>query len=187
MSTISERIKLIRKKNHLNQTQFGEKIGINRDSVSNIELDRNKNGIPDNIIKLIAMTFNVNENWLRTGEGETFKQNNNSLLQQVALEYNLDEFQKNLIQEYLNLTNQQKNAVKSFLDKVYKDMFQDSTNDFISTEKSNSQNEDELPTEYTNMSADELKKQADMIETLLERKQASLASEKQKENSLKNA
>ena len=70
MKTTAQRIREVRKFLKFNQTEFGEKLGLNRDVISNIELDRNKNGVPDNIIKLISMTFNINEDWLRTGEGE---------------------------------------------------------------------------------------------------------------------
>jgi len=117
MSTIAERIRLVRLDNNLSQTQFGEKLGITRDAVVNIELDRNRRGTPDNIIKLVTFTFDVNEDWLRTGIGQMYIKctGDNPLLKQLTDEYKLDGFSKRLVQEYLNLSNQQRSQVKAFL------------------------------------------------------------------------
>ena len=67
---IYERIKMIRKDNGLSQTAFGSKLGASRDMISNIELGRvEPNGV---IINLICSTFNVNKEWMMTGEGEIY-------------------------------------------------------------------------------------------------------------------
>ena len=56
----------------LSQQEFAEKIGIKRGAVANYEVGRNE---PiDAVVSLICKTYNVNENWLRTGEGEMFIQ-----------------------------------------------------------------------------------------------------------------
>lgn len=71
---IFERIKELRKDHlHLSQAEFGQRLGISRGSVANIELNLLKR--PEQkepIIKLICREFNVSEHWLRTGEGEPF-------------------------------------------------------------------------------------------------------------------
>lgn len=49
---------------------FGERIGVSRDVIANLEYGRVE---PNNIIiKSICREFDVNETWLRTGEGEMF-------------------------------------------------------------------------------------------------------------------
>lgn len=62
------RIKQLRLEAGMNQSEFGEKIGVSRDTVANIEGKR----IPvrDIHIKAICKTFGINEEWLKTGEGE---------------------------------------------------------------------------------------------------------------------
>lgn len=73
MTTISERIKLCRKQLKLSQNAFGERLGVSRDVIKNLEL-----GIVDvkeHFIKLMCLELNVDEEWLRTGEGEMFKVN----------------------------------------------------------------------------------------------------------------
>lgn len=67
-----ERFKKIRKALKLSQAEFGERIGISRDTVANIEGGRIE--IKDVFIKAICREFHVSENWLRTGEGEMFTQ-----------------------------------------------------------------------------------------------------------------
>lgn len=67
---MNERIKQIRKELNLTQEEFADKIGIKRGAISNYEIGRN---IPiDAVISLICREFDVNETWLRTGEGEMF-------------------------------------------------------------------------------------------------------------------
>lgn len=69
---MNERIKAVRAALGLSQQEFAEKIGIKRGAVANYEVGRNE---PiDAVVSLICKTYNVNENWLRTGEGEMFVQ-----------------------------------------------------------------------------------------------------------------
>lgn len=64
---MNERIKSLRKALGLTQQEFADKLNIKRGAVANYEIGRNK---PiDAVISLICKAFNVNENWLRTGEG----------------------------------------------------------------------------------------------------------------------
>ena len=67
---MKDRIKLLRKELKLNQTDFGERIGVKQASVAGYEA-----GIRtplDAVITSICREFNVNEDWLRTGKGEMF-------------------------------------------------------------------------------------------------------------------
>lgn len=64
------RIREIRKDNNLTQTEFGERIGVKGNTVTGYEKE---NRIPsDAIILSICREFNVNEEWLRTGQGEKY-------------------------------------------------------------------------------------------------------------------
>lgn len=67
---LKERIKEVRKALKLSQEEFGKALGVTKSSISNMESGRFN--ATDTIIKLICREFNVNENWLRTGEGEMF-------------------------------------------------------------------------------------------------------------------
>ncbi|MBC8574474.1 helix-turn-helix domain-containing protein [Jingyaoa shaoxingensis] len=67
---MNERLKKLRKTLDLTQQTFADRIGIARGNVGAYEVG--KNAPSDAVISLICREFNVNENWLRTGEGEMF-------------------------------------------------------------------------------------------------------------------
>ena len=66
--TINERIKEIRRSSGLSQTDFAERLGTTRGVITNLEGEKTSPNDP--FIKLICREFNVNEDWLRTGEVE---------------------------------------------------------------------------------------------------------------------
>ena len=68
---MGERVKELRKVLGLSGEKFGEKIGLKRNSLSQIETG--KNHLSEQNILAICREFNVNEEWLRTGTGEMFK------------------------------------------------------------------------------------------------------------------
>lgn len=66
---MNKRIKEVRKFYNLTQAEFGKKIGVAGNTITNYE---SGNREPSNaVITLICKEFNVNEIWLRTGEGGT--------------------------------------------------------------------------------------------------------------------
>lgn len=71
---MNSRVREVREHFGLSQAQLGERLGVSRDVISNIEYNRLKNPKQkEPIIKLICSTFGVNEIWLRSGEGEMFQ------------------------------------------------------------------------------------------------------------------
>ncbi len=68
------RVRELRKAVHMNQTDFGNKIEVAQSYLTNIETA--KRPVTDKIFKLICLqSWNgryVNEEWLRTGNGEMF-------------------------------------------------------------------------------------------------------------------
>ena len=64
---MEQRIKTIRKSNNLTQTEFGKRIGVKGNTVTNYETGLR---IPSEaVILAICREFDVSERWLRTGEG----------------------------------------------------------------------------------------------------------------------
>lgn len=70
--TVNERVREVRKNFNLTMEKFGEHIGLKKAAVSVIE--SGKCSVTDANIKSICREFNVNEQWLRTGEGEPYIQ-----------------------------------------------------------------------------------------------------------------
>lgn len=68
---MNARIKAVRKELGLSQDEFGRRLGLTRGAITNIEY--NKTEPKPLFISLLCKEFNVNETWLRTGEGDMFK------------------------------------------------------------------------------------------------------------------
>ena len=70
MYEINDRIKELRKALNLSQTEFGERLHVGRGVINNIDhnICEPKSLFLDNV----AATFNVDRDWLETGEGEMF-------------------------------------------------------------------------------------------------------------------
>ena len=68
--TQGERIKEVRKSLKLTLEKFGKKIGVKKNAISAVE--NNRNSLSEQMAKSVCREYNVNETWLRTGEGEMF-------------------------------------------------------------------------------------------------------------------
>ena len=106
---INERIKQVRKEHNLNQKEFGDKVGLKQSAVSSME--QSGGSVIDRNIRLICDTFNVSEDWRRTGEGEMYESNDDVLLKQLAAEYKLEGGTLELIRNFLMLTAEQRAAI----------------------------------------------------------------------------
>ena len=68
---IGSRVKAVRKCCGLNQSEFGLRIGLTPSGVS--KLESGDRGYSDAVFLALVREFGVDENWLRTGEGEMFR------------------------------------------------------------------------------------------------------------------
>ena len=69
---MKDRIRLIRHNAGLTQEQFGKKIGVTRNAIATYETNVR---IPiDVVVHSICQEFDVNETWLRTGEGPIYRE-----------------------------------------------------------------------------------------------------------------
>ena len=100
---IYERIKELRKKTlKMSQTAFGNRLGVNRDTINNIELNRLKK--PEqklSLYKLICSEFNVSEEWLLNGTGDMFTSNESeysTMIDQIM--HGENEFAKNIFKTF---------------------------------------------------------------------------------------
>lgn len=109
---MNTRIKEVREAKGLSQANFAEMLNLKRNSISLIEVG--KRNPSDRTIVDICNTFNVSEEWLRTGEGEMFVETPSSTMDQLKKEFNLDDFSYNLVYQYLKLDADQRQAVRDF-------------------------------------------------------------------------
>lgn len=94
--TQGERIKEIRKSLNLTLEKFGEKIGMKKNSVS--QLENGKNSVTEQVIISICREYNVDYMWLKNGEGEMFKDNDDDTLTAIdRIMTGENEFHKKLL------------------------------------------------------------------------------------------
>lgn len=65
---MTERLKTVRKALHLTQQDMADRLGLKRNTIATYEIGKAQPS--DRTIADICREFNINEAWLRTGEGE---------------------------------------------------------------------------------------------------------------------
>lgn len=116
---MKERIKKIRKELDLTQQAFADKIGMKQNTIAQYEMGRTKPS--DAIIFSICREFGVNEEWLRTGEGEMFEEltEQQKILKYTGLLLNdKDSTVANAIQTLIVTYEQLDDASKVTLEKI---------------------------------------------------------------------
>ena len=124
---INERVKELRISFGLNQEEFGNKIGLSKSGISNIE--SGTRNVTDKHIKLICGEFCIKEEWLRYGVGEMKIKTPLDIMEQLKKEFCLDDFSYSLVYEYLKLSQEKRQAVRDFF---YCVIDSEENNDYLS-------------------------------------------------------
>ena len=112
--TQGERIREVRKALGLTLEKFGEKIGMKKNSVSQIE--NGKNSVTEQVIKSICREFNVDYIWLTTGEGEMFVDTDDDFIERIdRIMAGEDEARKNLFKFMLELSDDDIHALEHLM------------------------------------------------------------------------
>lgn len=125
---IFERISILRKTVKLSQDKFGEKLGVSRDVINNIEHNRlSRPEQKEPLYRLICQEFNVNEAWLRTGDGEMFQElppeNEvaaaiSNVLEDMDCENSIYTLVKEALLKYERLDSKSKKVLEDYVDDV---------------------------------------------------------------------
>lgn len=113
---MNERIKELRKSLGLTLEEFGSRIGMGKSAVSKIE--KGLNGTTDQTIRSICREFDVNESWLRNGDGEMFNQSHASILSRISSDYKLTEREQAVVAAFLELDAADRAAIMRYIDKL---------------------------------------------------------------------
>jgi transcriptional regulator with XRE-family HTH domain len=115
---IYERIRILRKdKLKLSRDVFGERLGVSRDVIKNIELNalaRPEQKEP--LYKLICKEFNISYDWLTAGNGEMFIESEEAVISALVSEFNLDDMGKNILMAYKELKPEHRDGVRLFIE-----------------------------------------------------------------------
>ena len=118
--TVGERVKELRKNIlGLSMEAFGEKLGVKKAEISNIE-NGNRN-LTEQMAKSICREYRVNYFWLTEGDGEPFVDLPETTLDELCVEYELDEYEKSIIFEYLKLSKDERSVIKKYISNIKKE------------------------------------------------------------------
>lgn len=98
----------IRKELGLTLEKFGEPLGVTKTTISRIE--KEERSMTDQMLKSICRTYNVNEEWLKTGNGDMFiKLTRNQTITDFAADLIKEEesFKARLIEALAKLSEQE--------------------------------------------------------------------------------
>lgn len=108
--TQGERVREIRKALNLTLEKFGMKLGVGKQAISKIE--KGENSLTDQMAISICREYNVNYDYLMNGEGEMFDTLPQTILEELCKQYDLDGFDKILLEMYLEMTGSQRDVLK---------------------------------------------------------------------------
>lgn len=119
MDAINERFIELRKACKKNQSDFAKVLGLSRSGVCAIETGQ-RNVTEKHLIMLSNWDeYNVNIDWLRTGNGEMFLPTETDTLEKIRQEYKLTDMQFKLVSNFLRLPESEKEIISNFLSSVY--------------------------------------------------------------------
>lgn len=115
--TQGERIREVRKALCLTLEKFGEKIGMKKNSVS--QLENGKNSVTEQVVKAICREYNVDYMWLTTGDGEMFIDTDDDFIERIdRIMAGEDEARKSLFKFMLELSDEDIAALDRLMKKA---------------------------------------------------------------------
>lgn len=97
---MNERIRELRKGLNLTMEAFGERIGVSKSTISNIENGNRE--ATEHMIKSICREFGADYIWLTTGEGDMFVESDDDFMERIdRIMVSENEVRKNMIKTLL--------------------------------------------------------------------------------------
>ena len=113
---MNSRLKDIRKALRLTQKEFAARLGITDSGISRLE--KGQNQLTDQLIRAICREYKVNYEYLKNGIGEMFVEVPQTVVDELCAQYDLDEFDRIMIQEYLKMDEASRNVLKTYIRKI---------------------------------------------------------------------
>lgn len=109
--TQGERIKAIRKELGLTLEKFGEKLGVTKTTISRIE--KGVNNLTDQMARSICREYNVDYDYLMYGEGDMFTDLPKTIVDELCMQFDLDDFDRAVVEMYLDLPTELRQEIKA--------------------------------------------------------------------------
>lgn len=118
-----ERVKEVRKTLGLTLEKFGERLGLKKNAISQIETG--KNALTEQNVKAICREFGVDYMWLTTGEGEMFVENDDDFMERIdRIMAGENETRKNIFKALLYASDEDIEALARIMN-LYSDIEKD--------------------------------------------------------------
>lgn len=118
---IGKRIKEIRKDEKLTQTEFGEKIGVKGNTVTGYENGTRRPS--DSVLNYICLIFNIDQTWLRTGEGskDAYTPDYINALEKLFSDKDCNNMEIKFLTSYFELKKNERKAFCELIEKMFPD------------------------------------------------------------------
>ena len=97
--------------------KFGKTLGVGKTAISKIE--KGENNLTEQMTLSICREFRANYFWLTEGKGEMFAGTPQSVVDEIAEDYKLDDVDKKIIEVYLDLSAEEREVIKNYLRKIF--------------------------------------------------------------------
>ena len=115
--TQGERIREVRNTLGLTLEKFGDRLGVTKVAISNIE--KGNRNLTEQMTKAICREFNVDYMWLTAGDGEMFIDNDDDFIERIdRIMAGEDEARKNLFKFMLELSDEDIAALDRLMKKA---------------------------------------------------------------------
>lgn len=112
-----KRVRELRKNIGLTLEKFGKPLGVGKTAISNIE--NGERSLTEQMAKSICREYNVNYLWLTEGKGDIFTTTPESVVDELAEDFKLDEMDKKIIEKYLKLSDEQREVIKKYIKSIF--------------------------------------------------------------------
>lgn len=111
------RILELRKTLGLTLEKFGDRLGVTKTTISRIE--KEERAMTEQMARSICREFNVNQLWLKEGKGDMFTVTPQSVVDELAEDFKLDDIDKKIIEKYLELSDSQRATIKEYIKSIF--------------------------------------------------------------------
>lgn len=119
--TLKDRLKEIRNNENMTMEEFGNCLGVTKTAISRLE--KGERNLTNQMIKSICERFGINEEWLRTGEGEMYNlpEDKTAAVVSELLEESNPVYDAviSIVQTYQKLDEKSQKVLDNFIKEVY--------------------------------------------------------------------
>ena len=113
---MNNRVCILRKSLNLSQEAFGNRLGVTGATISRLE--KGERSITEQMIIAICREFNVSRAWFVEGVGEMFTNLPETILDELAMQYELTDSERELVADFVSLPKEQRAILMNFLRKT---------------------------------------------------------------------